>query len=130
MEQTKRFKKRDFKNEGIFSKSLITRSIVLPITLISKNIHDIIETTIQSHYEGKCSVEGYIKVDSCKLITFSSGLVQANNVKFEVVFECMIACPVEGMRINCLVKNFTFIAILNWFFCLSNTSTIIKLYLC
>ena len=103
----KQFKKKDFKNESIFAKSLITRSIVIPITIISKNIHDILETTIQSQYEGKCSVEGYIKTESCKLITYSSGLVQATNIKFEVVFECMIACPVEGMRINCIVKNIT-----------------------
>ena len=103
----KQFKKREFRNEGIFSKSLLTRSIVIPITIISKNIHIILETTIQANYEGKCSVEGYIKKDSCKLITYSSGLVQATNVKFEVVFECMIACPVEGMRINCLVTNIT-----------------------
>lgn len=107
MEQTKRFKKREFKNEGLFSKSLITRSINIPITIISKNIYEILETTIKAEYEGKCSVEGYIKMDSCKLNTYSSGLVQSTNVKFEVVFECMIACPVENMRINCIVKNIT-----------------------
>ena len=107
MEQTKRFKKREFKNEGLFSKSLITRSINIPITIISKNIHEILETTIKAEYEGKCSVEGYIKLDSCKLNTYSSGLVQSTNVKFEVVFECLIACPVENMRINCIVKNIT-----------------------
>ena len=107
MNTMKQYKKRDFRNESIFSKSLLTRSIIIPITIISKNIHTILETTIQAHYEGKCSVEGYIKKDSCKLITYSSGLVQATNVKFEVVFECMIACPVEGMRINCTVTNIT-----------------------
>ena len=107
MEQTKRFKKREFKNEGLFSKSLITRSINIPITIISKNINEILETTIKAEYEGKCSVEGYIKLDSCKLNTYSSGLIQSTNVKFEVVFECLIACPVENMRINCIVKNIT-----------------------
>ena len=107
MEQNKRLKRKEFRNEGIFSKSLLTRSINLPINVISKNIHTILETTIQANYEGKCSVEGYIKKDSCKLITYSSGLVQSINVKFEVVFECMIACPVEGMRINCIVTNIT-----------------------
>ena len=107
MEQNKRYKKKEFKNESIFSKSLLTRSVNIPITVISKNIHEILETNIKSMYEGKCSVEGYIKTDSCKLITYSSGLIQSTNVKFEVVFECMIACPVEGMRINCVVKNIT-----------------------
>jgi len=105
--QNKRFKRKEMKNEGIFAKSLITRSIVIPITNIGKNIHNIIEMYIQAYYEGKCSVEGFIKKDSCKLLTYSSGHVQATNIKFEVVFECLIACPVEGMRINCIVKNIT-----------------------
>ena len=28
-------------------------------------------------------------------------------VEFEVVFECSICCPVEGMQINCYAKNIT-----------------------
>ena len=102
-----RLKKREFVNEGIYSKSLITRNIIISIIHIGKNLHSIIETNIKANYEGKCSVEGFIKQDSCKLITYSSGLIQATNVKFEVVFECMVACPVEGMRIHCVAKNIT-----------------------
>jgi len=99
--------KKDLINEGIYSKSLITRSIQISIIHIGKNLYNVIEENIKANYEGKCSVEGFIKQDSCKLITYSSGLVQATNVKFEVVFECMIACPVEGMRIHCIAKNIT-----------------------
>ena len=102
-----KFKKRELMNEGIYSKSLITRSIQISIIHIGKNLYNVIEENIKANYEGKCSVEGFIKQDSCKLITYSSGLIHATNVKFEVVFECMIACPVEGMRIHCIAKNIT-----------------------
>jgi hypothetical protein len=104
---TKHFKRKEIHNESIFSKSLITRNISIPITNISKNIHTIIEIYIKTMYEGKCAVEGFIKNDSCKIITYSSGLIQSTNIKFEVVFECLISCPVEGMRINCIAKNIT-----------------------
>ena len=57
--------------------------------------------------EGKCSKEGYIKNGSIKILSYSSGLVEADNVIFEVMFECDICHPVEGQIIKCQVKNIT-----------------------
>ena len=28
-------------------------------------------------------------------------------IEFDVVFSCQVCCPVEGMKINCIVKNVT-----------------------
>jgi DNA-directed RNA polymerase subunit E'/Rpb7 len=91
----------------IYSKSLLTRNITLPITIIGRNIKETIENVINDHYEGKCLVEGYIKPKSSKIITFSSGVIAGDNISFEVVFECMICNPVEGMNIMCVAKNIT-----------------------
>ena len=74
----------------IYSKSLLTRNITLPITVIGRNIKETIENVIYAHYEGKCLVEGYIKPKSSKIITFSSGVISGDQISFEVVFECMI----------------------------------------
>ena len=74
---------------------------------IGKNIQQTIERFIIENYEGKCVVEGFIKVGSCKIITYSSGLIKGTNIGFEVVFECRICCPVEGMLIQCIAKNIT-----------------------
>ena len=46
-------------------------------------------------------------LDSCKIITYSSGQVKGNNIDFEVVFECFICCPIEGMLIQTVAKNIT-----------------------
>ena len=102
-----KFKKRDVRYASIYSRSLITRSLSLPITSIGKNIQETIEKNIATNFEGKCVVEGFIKPGSCKIITYSSGMVHATNIKFEVVFECQICCPVEGMLITCIAKNIT-----------------------
>ena len=91
----------------IYSKSLLTRNITLPITIIGRNIKETIEHVINDHYEGKCLVEGYIKPKSSKIITFSSGVIAGDNISFEVVFECMICNPVEGMNVMCVAKNIT-----------------------
>jgi len=91
----------------IYSKSLLTRNITLPITIIGRNIKETIENIINDHYEGKCLVEGYIKPKSSKIMTFSSGVIAGDQISFEVVFECMICNPVEGMNITCIAKNIT-----------------------
>jgi DNA-directed RNA polymerase subunit E'/Rpb7 len=106
--QYNKFKRRDLKIASIYSRSLITRNISLPINAIGKNIKEVLEENIAFNFEGKCFVEGYIKTGSVKLITYSSGLVERGNyVVFEIVFECDICFPVEGMLINCLAKNIT-----------------------
>jgi DNA-directed RNA polymerase subunit E'/Rpb7 len=103
-----KFKRKDVKISTIYSRSLITRNISLPITAVGKNIKETIEESISANFEGKCLVEGYIKPGSSKIITYSCGLVQRGNfILFEVVFECDVCFPVEGTLISCVAKNIT-----------------------
>ena len=105
--QQQKFKKRDVRYTSIYNRSLITRSISLPIVSIGKNIKETIEKNISINYEGKCIVEGFIKPGSSRIITYSSGIVKSNNIIFEVVFECEVCSPVEGMLIQCEAVNIT-----------------------
>jgi DNA-directed RNA polymerase subunit E'/Rpb7 len=103
-----KIKRRDARLQTIYSRCLITRNIVLPITAIGKNIRETIEENVKASFEGKCVVEGYIKQNSSKIVTYSSGLITKGNlISFEVVFECDICFPVEGMLISCVAKNIT-----------------------
>ena len=105
--KTTQFKKRkDTKLQNIYSRCLLTRKIVLSINNIGKNLDEVIEEYIRNNFEGKCVVEGYIKSNSIKIIRYSSGIIErGNNIVFEVVFECDICFPVEGMLVSCTVKN-------------------------
>jgi len=96
------------KLSSIYSRCLITRTIILPITAIGVNIREIIDKKIHDNYEGKCLVEGFIEKDSAKIISHSSGLIQrGTNISFVVVFECKACFPVEGTLISCVAKNIT-----------------------
>ena len=46
-----KFKRRDLKISTIYSRSLITRNISLPITAIGKNIKETIEDTISVKFQ-------------------------------------------------------------------------------
>jgi DNA-directed RNA polymerase subunit E'/Rpb7 len=105
--QPQKFKKKEMRYSSIYSSSLITRSISIPVVNVSKNLKQTIENVIAHNFEGKCVAEGYIKPASCKIITYSSGVVKASNVIFEVVFECLVCCPVEGMLLQCQALNIT-----------------------
>lgn len=107
MDNTKQLKKRkDLRMQSSYSRCLLTRKITLNINLIGQNLDEVIEQCIHNNYEGKCIVEGYVKINSCKIIRYSCGTIErGNNVLFEVVFECDICFPVEGMLMDCIAKN-------------------------
>lgn len=94
-------------DKSIYNLILITKQIPINIINVGSNIRQTLEKIISTSIEGKCNEEGYIKPKSTKILTYSSGLVQGNNIIFEVVFECLSCCPVEGMQIKCVAKNIT-----------------------
>jgi DNA-directed RNA polymerase subunit E'/Rpb7 len=107
MEQFKS-KKKEIILSSVYSRSIINRTILLPIHVVGKNLKQTMEEYISFHYEGKCVVEGYIKPNSTKIITHSSGTIKRGNlISFDIVFECQICFPVEGTIISCIAKTNT-----------------------
>ena len=108
MDRQSKFKRKEIKITSIYTKCMINRSVSLPITAIGKNLRSTLESNIAANYEGKCIVEGFIKSNSCKLITHSSGQIQrGDHISFDTVFECDVCFPVENMLISCVAKNIT-----------------------
>ncbi len=95
------------KSIGIYINSQINLPVILPITSIGNNLVDNIKTYLSNKIEGRCIVDGYIKPNSIDNIAYSSGICQGSNIKFNVVFDCLICNPVEGMIIDCIVENIT-----------------------
>lgn len=106
--QVRRQIKNNYKEKSsVYSRCLITKNVAIPIQNVAKNIDNIIKTNIVYNFEGKCVVEGFVKPNSVIILTYSSGIVKGINVIFEVVFECQVCCPVEGMLVECIAKNIT-----------------------
>ena len=89
----------------IYNKTLITKQVVLHVIQVGNTIKETLKKRLAMEIEGKCINEGYVQPQSTEIITFSSGLVQSSNVVFEVVFQCNVCSPVEGMYIPCIAKN-------------------------
>lgn len=100
-------KKKEPKGEPIYSRSMMTRMVALHMKYIGKNTKSVLEHKIREDIEGRCIVEGFVKIGSVKVISYSSGEVKGSIIQFQVMFECQVCFPVEGMVIQCISKNIT-----------------------
>lgn len=95
------------KKSNLYVLSIINRKVEIPYQYIGSNLKEIIQKKLSNMMEGKCTVEGYVRSNSIRIVTYSSGLLKANNVVFDVVIECLLCTPVEGMLMNVRVTNIT-----------------------
>ena len=102
-----KFKTKKRRKKDIWVKNVLTRKILLPFQSVGNNIRENIQIKLEKKLYDKCSKEGYIRKKSITILSYSSGLVEANNVIFDVMFECDICHPVEGQIIKCKVQNIT-----------------------
>ena len=100
-------KKTTLDNSHVYIRSLLTQKIVLKYDEVNSELFDILETKIKKLNEGKCIKEGYVKNNSVKLLTYSSGELFDNKILFECVFECFITNPVESTLIYCITRSIT-----------------------
>ena len=97
----------DKKIFGVYLQSILTMKLTVPMTHVGKNIKQNLERIISRKTEGRCIAEGFIRPNSVKIIKYSSGIVNNENIEFQTMFECMICHPVEGMLIECETKTIT-----------------------
>jgi DNA-directed RNA polymerase subunit E'/Rpb7 len=95
------------KSHSVYTSAIITTKEILHITECGTNIKQNLEKKIIYKINGKCVEEGYIKPDSINIISYSAGIVNNSNIEFNVGYNCMICCPVEGQQFECTVKTIT-----------------------
>jgi len=96
---------------NIYNKIILNSKVILNFKDINSNLESVFEKKIRNEIEGKCINEGYIKKNSIKIISYSSGELHSFHSIFEVVYECLVANPVESMQINCKVLSITKVGI-------------------
>jgi len=101
---TKKGKKRGI---GIYMQNVLYKQVTLAFRNIGNNVAELLSEKISRDFEGKCIEEGYIKLNSIRLLSFSSGEIRGTEVLFTISFECLVCRPVEGQRFKCIVKNIT-----------------------
>ena len=91
----------------IYSKTLVAKKVSIEMKYIGINIKELLEKRLKETHEGRCIAEGYVKKNTIKIITYSSGKICTSGVLYEVSFECYVCFPVEGQLLNCVATNIT-----------------------
>ena len=92
---------------NIFVNSVVHKKIFLSFQSIGSNLLENIEKNIKEKFTDKCCKEGYISSTNLNIISFSPGVIEGNNVIFDVIFECLVCKPIIGQIFKCKIKNIT-----------------------
>jgi DNA-directed RNA polymerase subunit E'/Rpb7 len=92
---------------GVYNPSVITTKEVLHITECGSNIKQNLEKKIIYKIDSRCVEQGFIRPNSIKIMSYSAGVINNSYIEFDVLYNCMICCPVEGMLIECVIKTIT-----------------------
>lgn len=100
-----------------YSECLTSKKVTIPFTEVSSHaakgsITQMIRTYISTQIENKCTVDGFVHPNTCKILSHSSGLLQGPNVVFDVAYSCSVFLPCEGAILVCRVKSVTSAGIL------------------
>lgn len=87
--------------------SILSRRIGITIKEIGANIRDVLARKIAHEVENRCIEEGFIRPGSVVLLTHSAGLLAADNIYFTCAYSVDVCLPLEGTRIQCIVKTLT-----------------------
>jgi hypothetical protein len=91
----------------VYSSAIITRSVPLDFTDVGNDIESVLAARVASEIEGRCIVEGFVRPGTVQIQGFSAGLLEGARVVYQVQAQCDVCCPVEGMEVDCVVKNVT-----------------------
>tara|TARA_Y100000816_G_scaffold292037_1_gene285516 strand:- start:3935 stop:4495 length:561 start_codon:yes stop_codon:yes gene_type:complete len=94
-------------NKNIYTKQIINEKIILKYSEVNNNLEDNIKNILKNKLENKCTINGFVKKDSLKIIEISCGELVSDSIMFNVVIECLISCPYESMILECKVESST-----------------------
>lgn len=100
-----------------YSECLTSKKVTIPFIEVSSHaakgtITQMIRNYISNQIENKCTVDGFVHPNTCKILSHSSGMLQGPNVLFDVAYSCSVFLPCEGAILVCRVKSVTSAGIL------------------
>ena len=97
-----------------YSECILSRRLTIPFKYIGRgdDIKNVLNRHVRSQIENRCTIEGFVHPQTCRIITHSSGTISGSNVVFDVAFSCSVFAPAEGAILVCSVKSVTHAGIL------------------
>jgi hypothetical protein len=110
-EEEKEQKERIIDSDKLYTQAIIQEKIKIPFIKMSNNMTRFFENYAEKRIERKCRNEGYIRMGSSSVLTYSTGLLTSDSIIYNVAYTVDVCFPYENMEIECKIKNITKIGI-------------------
>lgn len=97
--------------DKLYTQAIIQEKIKIPFIKMSNNMTRFFENYAEKKIERKCRNEGYVRMGSCNVLTYSTGLLTSDSIIYNVAYSVDVCFPYENMEIDCKIKNITKIGI-------------------
>ena len=109
--EREREEKEELNIDVLYTEAIIQEKIKIQFNKVSNNMTKFFETYAEKKIESKCRNEGYIRMGSSSVLSYSTGLLSSDNIVYNVVYSVDVCYPYENMEIKCKIKNITKIGI-------------------
>ena len=103
--------KEELNIDVLYTEAIIQEKIKIQFNKVSNNMTKFFETYAEKKIENKCRNEGYVRMGSSSVLTYSTGLLNSDSIVYNVVYSVDVCYPYENMEIKCKIKNITKIGI-------------------
>jgi len=98
-------------SQNLYTEAIIQEKIKIPFNKISNNMTRFFEMYSEKKIERKCRNEGYVRMGSSSVISYSTGLLNSDSIIYNVIYSVDVCYPYENMELKCKIKNITKIGI-------------------
>jgi DNA-directed RNA polymerase subunit E'/Rpb7 len=92
------------RNDHIYTQTTMNVTVSVPFENVGRDMEKYFEEYARDNIEGHCHQDGYIRPMTCKIITYTAGMIRKNIVHYHVLYLFEVFYPYEGMELECLVK--------------------------
>ena len=104
-------KERMLNSDKLYTDAIIQEKIKIPFNKMSNNMTRFFENYAEKMIECKCRNEGYVRMGSCSVLSYSTGLLNSDSIIYNVIYSVNVCYPYENMEVECKIKNITKIGI-------------------
>ena len=101
--------------QHLYHKQIIQHKVQIPFHKIPSSLVTYFEDYARKHIMGKCHKEGYVFYNeggkNVKVLSYTSGLMNASRVSYDVQYEFDVCYPYEDMELSCKIDSITKIGI-------------------
>jgi hypothetical protein len=109
--ETKAEDKEELNIDLLYTEAIIQEKVKIQFNKVSNNMTKFFETYAEKKIESKCRNEGYVRMGSSSVLTYSTGLLTSDSIIYNIVYSVDVCYPYENMEIKCKIKNITKIGI-------------------